>query len=273
MMAREDAHTTLLNGETRVHLCVGDPITQVKSPAGLTSAFAARGVNAVCIPAHVPAADFPAFMAVAKRMLNVDGFVITVPHKFTAFAHCDELSDRARFLSAVNVIRRDHERWLGEMTDGIALLAALYARGFKPKREDALVVGAGGAGSAVALALVQAGIGELAIADLDAERRQDLVTRLKELGANVRASGADPSGCRLVVNATPAGMARDDPLPIDPARIDHRAVVADLITRPVVTPLLHAARKRGAVIVTGADMFATQQNILADFLLGAPLRA
>ena len=72
-MAGEDAHATLLNGETRVHLCVGDPITQVKSPAGLTDAFAARGVNAVCIPAHVGPADFPAFMSASKRMLNVDG--------------------------------------------------------------------------------------------------------------------------------------------------------------------------------------------------------
>jgi shikimate dehydrogenase len=273
MMAREDAHTTLLNGETRVHLCVGDPITQVKSPAGLTNAFAARGVNAVCIPAHVATADFPAFMSAAKRMLNVDGFVITVPHKFTAFTHCDALSDRARLLTAVNVIRRDHDQWLGEMTDGIALLAALHARGFEPKGERALVVGAGGAGSAVALALVDAGIGELAIADLNAERRHALVTRLRTLGVNARASGPDPSGCRLVVNATPAGMAPDDALPIDSACIDHRVVVADLITRPAVTPLLHAARKRGAVILTGSDMFAPQQDILADFLLGAPLRA
>jgi shikimate dehydrogenase len=271
MMAGEDAHATLLNGETRVYLCVGDPIAQVKSPAGLTDAFAARGVNAVCIPAHVGPADFPAFMSVSKRVLNVDGFVITVPHKFTAFAHCDAFSDRARFLSAVNVIRRDRDRWIGDMTDGIALLAALRSRGFEPKGEGALVVGAGGAGSAVALALVHAGIGEIAVADLDAERRLGLVTRLKTLGVNVRASRADPSGCRLVVNATPAGMAQDDPLPIDPARIDHRAFVADLITRPAVTPLLHAVSKCGAVIVTGTDMFVPQQNILADFLLGAPL--
>ena len=224
----------------------------------------------MCVPAHVEPADFAAFMSAAKRMHNLDGFVITVPHKFAAFAHCDALSDRARFLNAVNVIRRDHDRWIGEMTDGIALLAALRARGFEPKGERALVVGAGGAGSAVALALVDAGIGELAIADLDAERRHDLVTRLKTLGVNVQASSADPSSCRLVVNATPVGMAQDDPLPIDPVGIAQGAVVADLITRPAVTPLLQAARERNAVIVTGTEMFAPQRNILVDFLLGAP---
>jgi shikimate dehydrogenase len=270
-MASGEAPKMFVNGETRVHLCIGDPISQVKSPSGLTSAFAARGVNAVCIPAHVTHADFAAFMEAAKRTRNVDGLVITVPHKFSAFSYCDAVSDRARFLTAVNAMRREQDRWVGDMTDGIALLEALRARGFDPKGERALLVGAGGAGSAVALALVEAGIGELAVADLDAERRDGLVARFKPLAINVRASTADPSGCRLLVNATPAGMAHDDPLPVDAARIDQRAFVADLITRPAVTPLLVAARRRGAVIVTGADMFAPQQDILANFLLGPPL--
>lgn len=269
-MASKQVPPMVVNGETRLHLCVGDPIAQVKSPGGLTSAFAARGINAVCIPAHVGRGDFAAFMSAAKRALNVEGFVITVPHKFSAFSHCDAVSDRARFLTAVNVMRRERDRWVGDMTDGIALLVALRERGFDPKGEQALLVGAGGAGSAVALALVEAGIGELAIADLNPERRDALVARLRTLAVNVRAGAADPSGCRLIINATPAGMAKDDPLPVYAARIDQRAFVADLITRPAVTPLLDVARRRGAAIVTGADMFAPQQNILADFLLGAP---
>ena len=57
-----------LSGATRIHLIVGDPIDQAKSPAGLTRVFAARGVDAVCIPMQVPAPDFDAFMAAAKRV-------------------------------------------------------------------------------------------------------------------------------------------------------------------------------------------------------------
>jgi shikimate dehydrogenase len=71
-----------------------------------------------------------------------------------------------------------------------------------------------------------------------------------------------------VVNATPVGMTPDDPLPVDAARLDRGACVADLITRPVVTPLLEAARGRGCLIVTGADMFAVQAGTMADILLG-----
>jgi shikimate dehydrogenase len=264
------AAATPMNGETRLHLCVGDPIDQVKSPEGLTRTFAERSANAVCIPAHVRAEDFAAFVAAAKRTLNVDGFVITVPHKFSAFSHCEVASDRACFLTAVNVMRRERDgRWRGDMTDGVALLAALGERGFSPKGERALLIGAGGAGSAVALALVEAGIGELAICDVNAERREGLVRQLGTLGrASVRSAPADPSGYGLVVNATPVGMARHDPLPVEVARLDRATFVADLITKPAVTPLLEAARVRGARTLTGDDMFAPQRKILADFLLG-----
>src|SRR5712671_2149718 len=147
-----------LSGATRIHLIVGDPIDQAKSPAGLTRVFAERGADAVCIPMQVPAPDFDAFLAAAKRVQNIDGIVITVPHKFSATRHCETLSARAHKLAAVNVMRREPDgRWSGDMTDGIALVAALRARGFEPKGRRALVVGAGGAGSAVALALAEAG--------------------------------------------------------------------------------------------------------------------
>ena len=75
---------SFLDGETRIHVIVGDPVGQTKSPAGLTAEFAARKVNAVCVPIHVTAGDFDAFVAAAKRVKNLDGIVITIPHKFAA---------------------------------------------------------------------------------------------------------------------------------------------------------------------------------------------
>src|SRR5262249_32619807 len=150
---------------------------------GLTREFAARGIDAACIPMQVPVADFDAFMTAAKRVLNIDGIVVTVPHKFSAARHCESLSGRARSLSAVNVMRREADgRWTGDMTDGIALVAALRANGCEPRGRRALVVGAGGAGSAVALALMQAGA-RLSVSDIDAGRRDELLTRLRAHGA------------------------------------------------------------------------------------------
>jgi shikimate dehydrogenase len=257
-----------LSGATRIHLIVGDPVVQTKSPAGLTAEFAARGVDAVCVPMQVAAADIEAFLAVAKRVQNVDGIVVTVPHKLAATRHCDVLSERSRALGAVNAMRRGADgRWSGDMTDGVALVAALRTAGCAPNGRRALVIGAGGAGSAVVLALAEAGA-RAAVHDIDAVRRDDLVRRL---AAWKIAASADPAGCDLVVNATPLGMAPGDDLPVDVTRLGRGVVAADLVTRPAVTPFLTAARERGAQIVTGADMFAPQAAILADFLLSGRL--
>ena len=96
-------------------------------------------------------------MAAAKRVINLDGIVITIPHKFAALRHCDETTERARFLGAVNVLHRVADgRWRGDMTDGVAMVAALRKAGCEPAGRRALLAGAGGAGSAVALALIEA---------------------------------------------------------------------------------------------------------------------
>jgi shikimate dehydrogenase len=259
-----------MNGETRLHFCVGNPIAQVKSPEGLSAAFARRGVNAVCIPAQVKSEDLAGFFAAAKLIVNVDGCIVTVPHKLAALRHCDEISPRARLLGAVNVMRRCPDgQWEGDMTDGIALLAALRGHGFMPEGKRALLIGAGGAGCAVALALLEASVASLVISDIDDARRDRLVAQLKSRG-EICSGAAEPSGFDLVVNATPVGMANSDPMPLEAARIDQGAVVADLITKPAVTPLIAYARSRGARTVTGEDMFVPQKDILADFLLGTP---
>jgi shikimate dehydrogenase len=257
------------NGETRVHLIIGDPVAQTKSPSGLTAEFARRGVNAICIPAHIAPARFDAFVAAAKQAQNIDGIIVTIPHKFRALRHCNEATARAKFLGAANVLwRAGADCWRGDMTDGAAMAAALVRAGCDPAGKRALVIGAGGAGSAVALALVEAGVAVLTISDADPKRCLDLVARLSACAPGVvRAGPADPADCDFVVNATPAGMRPGDPLPADPARIAPGAAVGDLITRPAMTPLLAAARARGCTVVTGEDMFAAAAGDLADILL------
>jgi shikimate dehydrogenase len=266
------------DGETRVHLILGDPVAQTKSPSGLTAEFRRRGVNAICIPLHVTPVHFDAVMAAVRTVRNVDGMVITVPHKLAALRHCDEVSKRARLLGAANVLRRTAAgRWQGDMTDGAATVAALERAGATLAGRRALVLGAGGAGSAVALALLEGGIAALTLADVAHTRSAGVVARLAGPTATGRAGGAalaagapDPDGCDIVVNATPVGMAVNDPLPLDAARLKSSAVVADLVTRPEMTKLLLAARKRGCTVVTGADMFAHGAGMMADFLLTPP---
>jgi len=77
-------------------------------------------------------------------------------------------------------------------------------------------------------------------------------------------------GSMVSPRTAPAGMRPTDPLPVDAARLEPSAYVADLITRPALTPLLEAARRRGCVVVTGEDMFAAQAGDMADILLAPP---
>lgn len=258
-----------LSGATRVHIIVGDPIAQVKSPAGVTQAFAQAGQDAVCIPAHVRPADLAAWFDGVRRAQNVDGIIVTVPHKFAAYALCDSATERAQFLGAVNVMRRLADgRWHGDMCDGEGYVQALRQAGAELSGRRALLVGAGGAGSAIAHALLRAGLAGLAVHDPDAARRQSLLNRLAALGlAQVQAGDGDPRGFDLVINATPVGMQAGDPLPVDGRLLQAEQWVGCVITAPAVPPLIAAARALGCPTVTGADMFACVRECMMDFLL------
>ncbi|MCS3760353.1 shikimate dehydrogenase family protein [Bradyrhizobium centrosematis] len=257
-------------GATRLYVIVGDPIAQVRSPAGVSAAFAARGHDGILMPVQVAPADLPDFLAVAARLKNLDGIVVTIPHKFACYLACASATDRAHFLGAVNLMRRRADgAWHGDMVDGLGFVGAARAKGIDPQGMRALLVGAGGAGSAIARELVEAGVSELAVHDSSAERRDALIGRLNALGkAPVRAGTRDPQGFDFVANATPAGMKQGDPLPVDVARLAPSAYCGCVITRPEVSPFIAAARKLGCVTATGTDMYQQHQGIMVDFLLG-----
>ncbi|RXH22116.1 MULTISPECIES: shikimate dehydrogenase [Bradyrhizobium] len=257
-------------GATRLYVIVGDPIAQVRSPAGVSAAFAARGHDGILMPVQVAPADLPDFLSVAARLKNLDGIVVTIPHKFACYQACTSATDRAHFLGVVNLMRRRADgSWHGDMVDGLGFLGAARAKGIDPRGMRALLVGAGGAGSAIALELVEAGVSELAIHDGLAGRRDALIGRLNALGkASVRAGTMDPAGFDFVANATPAGMKEGDPLPVDVARLAPSAYCGCVITRPEVSPFIAAARMLGCVTATGTDMYQRHQSIMVDFLLG-----
>ena len=260
-----------LSGATRVHFIVGDPIAQVKSPAGVTQAFQDAGRNAVCVPAHVSPADLAGWAEGVSKAQNVDGIIVTVPHKFSCFDLCATTSDRGRFLKAVNTLRRNADgTWHGDMFDGMGYVEALKSKGCEPQGQRALLVGAGGAGSAIAYSLVTSGVRELAIHDPDTARRDGLIARLGNLGlAKVSAGSSDPTEFDICINATPIGMRDGDPHPIDSSKINAQQFVGCVITAPAVPPMIAAARAVGCNTMTGADMFARVRDLMVEFLLEA----
>jgi len=260
-----------LSGATRVYFIVGDPIAQVRSPKGVTAALREAGRDALVVPAHVAPGDLAAFFAGVSPMRNVDGVIITVPHKFSAAQFCASLSEEAAFLGAANTLRRTADgSWHGGMFDGTGFVAALADEGCDLRGKRALLVGAGGAGSAIAQALVNAGVASLDVRDNDNARAGSLVERLATHGrGSVRVAAADVAAesFDVVVNASPMGMRPEDPLPIDVSRLPASTFVGDVVTKPPLTPFIEAARARGCKTVTGTQMFARVCDRMVEFLL------
>lgn len=257
-----------LSGATRLYPVVGDPIAQVKSPGGVTRAFEEKGADAICYPVQVAPDDFATFIADARVTRNMDGIIITVPHKFAAHDACDSVSERAAFLRSVNTIRRTADgKLIGDMFDGLGFVAACQENGCEFKGKRALLVGAGGAGTAIAHAVASAGVCELAIAELDNARRDDLVGRLKAAGFPVTVGAADATGFDIVLNATPLGMRDGDPTPVPVATLRPHMFVGDVVTKPEVPPLIAAARVLGCRTSNGVAMFGKVRDLMVSFLL------
>lgn len=259
------------SGSTRLFSVVGDPIDQVRSPGVLTRLLAERGEEAVVVPMHVASADLSALFNMLHAVRNVGGILVTIPHKQNAFGLCVSTTDRAAFVEAANVVRRTEDGWHGDNTDGIGYLEGIERQGFNVAGRKCLLIGCGGAGSAIALEIMRRGAALLAIHDIDSPRRDHVIAKLDRLyPGRVVVGSADPTGHDLVANATPLGMRTDDPLPVDISKLEARQFVACVVTKPEVPPLIEEAQRRRCRTMTGAEMFDAQAATLVDFLLTRP---
>ncbi|MGE3621760.1 MAG: shikimate dehydrogenase [Acidimicrobiia bacterium] len=253
----------MIGGRTRLAAVIGAPIAHSMSPAILNAAFAARGLDWVYLAFEVPEGGAGRALD-AVRALGIEGLSVTMPHKAAVIPGLDRLDEDAEALGAVNCVWRDGGRLVGSNTDGAGFVDALRVdHGVDPAGRRCLVVGAGGAGRSVARALGLAGASEVVVVNRSegpARHAASLAGPAGRVGTAAEAADAD-----LVVNATPLGMGAPaasgttpDPLPIDPGGLGPGQVVADLVYHPLETPLLVAARARGATVVDGLGMLVHQ---------------
>jgi shikimate dehydrogenase len=259
------------SGSTRLFAVVGDPISQVRSPSVVTRLLAERQEDAIVVPMHVMGKDLPDLFHSLHAIHNVGGILVTIPHKQKALGLCATVTDRASFIEAVNVVRRANGGWHGDNTDGLGYLDGIEAQGFTVAGRKCLLIGCGGAGSAIALEIMRRGAATLAIHDIEDARRDAVIAKLNRLyPGRLIAGDANPAGYDLIANATPLGMRPDDPLPIDISKLEPRQFVACVVTKPGVPSLIKEARRRGCRTMTGAGMFDAQAVTLVDFLLTKP---
>lgn len=257
----------MITGTTRLYAIVGDPIGKVRSPETFNAGFAKHGIDAVMVPIETPPHDFVRTVVGLKCVRNLDGLVFTYPHKAEAMALVDEMSEQGRLVGAINAARRDASgRWIGDMFDGAGFVGGMRRRRLDPRGRHVAVIGAGGAGRAIAFALAAAGVASIAVHDLDAGRAKTLAADLARAHPRlVTRAGPPADDSDLVMNATPLGMRADDPLPWPVDELRAGTVVGDVTTKPDVTPFLEAARSRGCAIITGRDMHEAQLGALFRF--------
>ena len=246
-----------IDGGTELIAHLGHPTGSFRAPLIWNPYFASAGINAVVVPMDCRAPAFADVLRAFFALGNARGALVTMPHKVAVMALLDRVSPVAALAGSCNAVRRDRDGALaGDMFDGESFVRALRRRGVEPRGTSALVVGSGGVGSAIAASLAAAGAGRLALRDVDAGTAAALAGRLRahHPALAVTTGANDPAGFDLVVNATPLGMAADDPMPVDVARLDPATFVADVILRTEETGFLAAARARGCRVQPGIDM-------------------
>lgn len=258
-----------ISGKTRLYGVFADPVDHLRAPAVLNALLDQRGVDAVFVALHVSAEHFATAVAGMRHLRNFAGYGISIPHKAMAGRLCDELLANARACGVVNVIRIAPDgRWVGETFDGVGMVKALAAQRTLDTNTRVLVVGAGGVGRAIAVALALAGVGYLAIVNRTQAKAEDLVHTVQCAApacAVEAGSAVDPAAFDIVINATSLGLNGQGPLPFEVARVSRRALVAEVVMVPELTPLLRAAQARGLGIVRGREMQTLQVEAMADF--------
>ncbi len=247
---------------------VGWPVAHSASPGMHQPALDAAGIDARYIRLEVG----PGAVAAALDRMRELGFIgcnVTVPHKLDAMAACDEVSDEARALGAVNTVRFDPDAVRGFNTDGPGFARAVEEDfGVPLQGLKVFIAGAGGgAGQAVAIQCALSGAKALVLANRTLDKLGPLVKRLQSLGTTTGVTSLSfqdehlenvCQDCDLVVNTASLGLKPGDP-PIFPAScLREGQLVYDTIYQPPVTPLLAMARERGCRTSNGLSMLLHQ---------------
>jgi len=259
----------MIDGNTLLFATPGDPVAQVRLPEVMERVFAALGVNAVWVPMHVGPEGLAAVLQGLRTIRNFRGITVAIPYKPTVGALLDRLTPRAQAAGSVNLVRLEPDgRLLGDIVDGAGFVRGIELRGHAVAGASAWLVGAGGGGSAIASALAEAGAARLYLTELNRERAEAIRARLRQYHPRtaVELVASPPGPVDLAINATPCGLQPDDPLPFDPAGLDARTLVCDIIMKPRETRLLQAAQTRGMRVHRGHHTLDAQIPMYLEFL-------
>jgi shikimate dehydrogenase len=236
---------------------IGAPIKHSASPAMHERAAEALGIRGHYQLIEVAGADAAglSMMLEGVRRLGFAGVNVTFPYKEAVVPLLDELAPGAAAMGAVNTVVVKDGRLIGHNTDTTGFARAV-APLLAPSGNAVAVIGTGGVGKAIAFALASLKVADIRIFDSQPARAETLLSLLPpQSGARVATSVEDAlDGATGLVNGTPVGMLPNRDTPVPPALLRANLWVADAVYSPLITPLLAAAREKGARIMTGREL-------------------
>jgi len=258
----------MIDGKTKLIAHIGYPTETFKSPMIYNPFFEKRKINAVVVPMGCKSEDYADFLKLVFKLSNVSGALITMPHKVTTLDLVDEATVSAKIAGACNAVKLD-ERGLmiGDMFDGEGFVRGLLKKGRKVTGSSVFVTGCGGVGSAIAASIAKAGVAKLGLYDAFENSMNGLAGRLRAHYPKlaVTTGSTDPAGYDTVINATPLGMKKDDPLPMNVDRISPSTFVGEVVMKEEITPFLAAVRAKGCDYQVGTDMLFEQIPAYLEF--------
>ena len=257
-----------VNGKTRVYGIVGDPIEQVRSPEMVTWEMQKRHHNAVLIPMHIARDEFETVMPHIMRMRNLDGLIFTIPFKAQAIALAKTLGPQASQIGAINALKKhSNGAWSGEIFDGIGCVEAFKQRGITLQDKRLQLIGLGGAGSAICVALAYEKPKLLRLFDINAQTTERMAKMVNTISPQTVVEVGLPlaEGIDILLNASPVGMLSDARLPLAVEQFKKELIVFDAIVMPENTPLLSLAQDCGCQVVRGREMMLGQISKIVDY--------
>ncbi|HEY3040370.1 MAG TPA: type I 3-dehydroquinate dehydratase [Pyrinomonadaceae bacterium] len=238
---------------------IGNPIFHSLSPRLHNRAYRAINFPALFVPLQVESfAEFWREFVLSKVLhslgLPINGMTVASPHKEEALLSAKEVSSMSRWADSANILTRNNGWWNADTTDPEVIYMAGRERRVHVKSKRAAVIGCGGAGRAIAAALVKSGAGVTLINR--GEERGNKAAGLLGLDY-VPLPDFDAKGYDIVVNATPVGRDSDE-IPFKIESLNDEAVVIDLVYGSRPTPLVGSTLARERVVIDGRDVLLTQ---------------
>lgn len=256
-------------GRAEVVGVFGYPVDENPTGIMLEAAFADLDLDWRYLTLMVEPEGLAAAMA-GMRAMHFRGINLTIPHKVAVIPYLDEVAPDAALIGAVNTVRRDGDRLIGENTDGKGFLRAVRDdAGIDPVGCHAVILGAGGAARAISVELALAGAARITVVNRSTVRDQELVAlvndRTPAAAEFVRWDGPfrAPVDADILTNATSLGLYPDVTAtpPVEAETIRPGMLVCDVIPNPPRTVLLGIAGLRGARALDGLGMLVYQGAI------------